>query len=351
MVSEAWRDLDPDEREKWEGMARRDKARYDVERAMYKGPWKVPANKRTPKDPSAPKRPMSAFLAFSNSRRAMVKRENPDATNAEISKRLSNMWKEAPDDLRQQYIDEEYEKRQQYKIAMADWRTKFEEEKRAERQVREEMALRAAEESEQSVYSRNADDNDSEDVAPRASYPFAEPDNYLTASSHTHQQHQQLLSSQNAASLYGMGALNPYFSSLNGFGGAFGPSLPPLGGSRLNDVEHQLAAYNQLGQLNSLFSESTTTAATVQQCFRAHIFSCFLFLGANFAPNAATLNQLGQGLSVYPQLDGGNEALAYDYNLGQLQGSAAAAQLRSQGQYPYGNPGSFPPGWNFRGNI
>jgi len=116
-------------------MARRDKARYDVERATYKGPWKVPANKRTPKDPTAPKRPMSAFLAFSNSRRAMVKRQNPDATNAEISKTLSNMWKEAPDDLRQKYIDEEYGKRQQYKASMSDWRKKNDEEKRVERQV------------------------------------------------------------------------------------------------------------------------------------------------------------------------------------------------------------------------
>ena len=58
MVSEAWRELNPEEKEVWEKKARKDKARYEVEKAMYKGPWKVPANKRTPKDPSAPKRPM-----------------------------------------------------------------------------------------------------------------------------------------------------------------------------------------------------------------------------------------------------------------------------------------------------
>ena len=61
----------------------KDKARYEVEKAMYKGPWKVPANRRTPKDPTAPKRPMSAFLAFSNKRRAALKRQHPDATNAD----------------------------------------------------------------------------------------------------------------------------------------------------------------------------------------------------------------------------------------------------------------------------
>jgi len=58
---------------------------------MYKGPWKVPANKRTPKDPSAPKRPMSAFLAFSNGRRADLKRQNPNATNSDLSKVSARM--------------------------------------------------------------------------------------------------------------------------------------------------------------------------------------------------------------------------------------------------------------------
>jgi hypothetical protein len=62
------------EKEVWDKRAQKDKARYEVEKAMYKGPWKIPANKRTPKDPAAPKRPMSAFLAFSNKRRAALKR-------------------------------------------------------------------------------------------------------------------------------------------------------------------------------------------------------------------------------------------------------------------------------------
>jgi hypothetical protein len=35
-----------------EEMARRDKRRYEVEKTMYTGPWKVPANKsRCQKDP------------------------------------------------------------------------------------------------------------------------------------------------------------------------------------------------------------------------------------------------------------------------------------------------------------
>ena len=145
LVSEAWREMPADEKEKWEEKARKDKARYEVEKAMYKGPWKIPANKRTPKDPTAPKRPMSAFLAFSNKRRAGLKREHPDATNSDLSKMLSKTWKEAPEELKKKYMDEEAQLRATYKVEMAKWRKKVAEEKKMERQEREAIAMQAAE--------------------------------------------------------------------------------------------------------------------------------------------------------------------------------------------------------------
>lgn len=137
--------MGPEEKESWEKKARKDKARYEVEKAMYKGPWKVPANKRTPKDPTAPKRPMSAFLAFSNKRRAGLKREHPDATNADLSKMLSKTWREAPDELRKKYMEEEAELRAHYKVEMAKWRKKVADEKKHERTEREAIAMQTAE--------------------------------------------------------------------------------------------------------------------------------------------------------------------------------------------------------------
>ena len=145
LVSEAWRELSPEDKEIWESKARKDKARYEVEKAMYKGPWKIPANKRTPKDPLAPKRPMSAFLAYSNKRRASLKRANPNASNADLSKMLSKTWKEEDDEVRRQYMDEEAELRANYKVEMAKWRKRVAEEKKAERKEREAMAMQAAE--------------------------------------------------------------------------------------------------------------------------------------------------------------------------------------------------------------
>jgi hypothetical protein len=134
-----------DEKENWEKKARKDKARYEVEKSMYKGPWKVQANKRTPKDPTAPKRPMSAFLAYSNKRRAGLKRENPDATNADLSKMLSKTWREIPDEQRKKYMEEEAALRATYKVAVAIWRKKVAEEKKIERTEREAVAMQAAE--------------------------------------------------------------------------------------------------------------------------------------------------------------------------------------------------------------
>lgn len=141
LVSQAWKDLSAEERGKWEEMARKDKMRYEVEKSMYTGPWKVPAKKLSQKDPSAPKRPMSAFLAFSHSKRAAVKAENATMNNAEISRVLAQMWKDAKEEEKKEFIDAEYELRQKYLSEIAVWREKTETELSEQRKQREEIAL------------------------------------------------------------------------------------------------------------------------------------------------------------------------------------------------------------------
>ena len=146
MVSQAWKALPEDEREKWEVMARQDKARYEMEKSMYTGPWKVPATKRVSKDPNAPKRPMSAFLSFSNSKRAYVKNKHKDAKNAEVSRILAQMWKDADAEEKKAFVDEEFALRQQYKIAMSEYKRQSEEELETKRKEREDEAMRAVRE-------------------------------------------------------------------------------------------------------------------------------------------------------------------------------------------------------------
>lgn len=138
-------------------MARQDKNRYDLEKARYTGPWRV-LKQRKAKDSNAPKRPMSAFLAFANSRRAEVKRQMPEADNGELSRALSKLWKDAPVEIRQQYIEEEKEKRKDYLVAIANWRIVDEEEKRVERLQNQQSMNRVVEEND-TGFMKDADDS------------------------------------------------------------------------------------------------------------------------------------------------------------------------------------------------
>lgn len=228
-------------------MARKDKTRYEVEKTMYSGPWKVPANKRTPKDPTAPKRPMSAFLAFSNSRRASIKRNQPDASNADISRALAAMWRHAPEDLRQTYINEEFAKRQEYKAAMLDWRKNFDEEKRLERQNREDLALRTAEARELTEFG-NAGGGYQQLAYPDRNYYSAVP--------------RSAPSSREVSEPYGALSAYPYYSSYgaSNLGGFPFSGVPPHEGQSLSqwrDFKH-LDASNNIHQqpLTSLMSKS-----------------------------------------------------------------------------------------------
>jgi hypothetical protein len=122
MVSDQWREMSLDDKEKWEEKARQDKARYLKQKEEYAGPWKVPADMKKPKDPTAPKKPTPAYFSFSNARRQAVKKENPTASNGEISKILSKMWKEADVETRGMHADKEKTERELYNKAVEEWK-------------------------------------------------------------------------------------------------------------------------------------------------------------------------------------------------------------------------------------
>jgi HMG (high mobility group) box len=116
-----WRSLTAEERAHWDNVAEQDKQRYMVEKAAYTGPWHV-SSKRSKKDPSAPKKPMTAFLQFSQERRRQVQEANPSKKNAEVSKLLGEMWKAASDDEKRPHVEKGKEDVEKHREAMADWR-------------------------------------------------------------------------------------------------------------------------------------------------------------------------------------------------------------------------------------
>lgn len=126
-----WKLLSPEDRRYWDDVAAKDKQRYLAEKASYVGPWQVPY-KRAKKDPSAPKRPMSAFLHFTKGRRSQIKSKNPDMKNTEVSKILGELWRKCTEEERKPYVETEKVERGKYKIAMSKWKEEQEERQKKE---------------------------------------------------------------------------------------------------------------------------------------------------------------------------------------------------------------------------
>jgi hypothetical protein len=150
IVAKTWKALSGRERALWDEEARKDKLRYVFilltwnmvgwnsqlsvthtlirclrryirEKSEYKGPWEQ-KKRRAKKNPLAPKRPMSAFLKYSQTRRAVVKRDNPELSNTDNSRLLGEMWRNASVVERAPYKEEEERERADYKERIKPWK-------------------------------------------------------------------------------------------------------------------------------------------------------------------------------------------------------------------------------------
>lgn len=120
--SNEWKKMSNQERSSWEEEARKDKLRFAKEKANLSGGWDI-TKRRAKKNPLAPKRPMSAFLKFSKTRRKIVKEENPHICNTDVSRLLGEMWRNADPSERHPYIEEEARERIIYKAKIAKFRS------------------------------------------------------------------------------------------------------------------------------------------------------------------------------------------------------------------------------------
>ena len=137
IIADAWKELSDDDRAYWDEEARNDKLRYVKEKAASKGPWEQP-KRRAKKHPLAPKRPMSAFLKYSQQRRKAAKAENPDMSNTDISRLLGEMWRNTDPEERRPFQEVEEKERAVYKAEIAKWRAD-------QARIERERTLRAAE--------------------------------------------------------------------------------------------------------------------------------------------------------------------------------------------------------------
>ena len=114
-AAEEWRLVSKEERAHWENVASKDRKRYNKERKDFEPSARKVRRK---KDPSAPKRPMSAFLMFAQTKRSLLQKENPDIPNADISRMLGEIWCKAGVDEKRPFLEREESERKLYKAKM-----------------------------------------------------------------------------------------------------------------------------------------------------------------------------------------------------------------------------------------
>ena len=138
--AQMWKNLTPEEKSHWDDVAAKDKERYEAEKEAYTGPWQV-SNKRQKKDKGSPKRPMSAFLHFSQTRRQAVKDDHPNMRNPEISRALGEVWRGMSQEEKRPFVEREKVEREKYKVAMAKWKSEADQ-RRAEEKKREKEEMK-----------------------------------------------------------------------------------------------------------------------------------------------------------------------------------------------------------------
>ena len=74
-----------------------------------------------------PQKPYPAYFQFANKRRLEMKEQHPGISSVEISKMLSDIWKNETEEFREKYSVEETKQRKEYKVAMEEYNRKIKE--------------------------------------------------------------------------------------------------------------------------------------------------------------------------------------------------------------------------------
>lgn len=119
-VSQTWKTLSARERAFWDGEARKDKRRFENETARF---WEV-VDAQDAGCLVPPKKPCSAFLEFSRTRRRELHRLNPGKDNGQISKLLSKEWRNLDPNVKRPFLEEYDRKIDKYKQEMLPFRDK-----------------------------------------------------------------------------------------------------------------------------------------------------------------------------------------------------------------------------------
>jgi len=107
LIAKKYKELDAEEREVYEDLARKDKKRYEKEMENYSPPKddrSLKGNKKKQKkDPNAPKKPLNAYNYFCQANRPKILEKNPNASFSEVSKMQSEAYKKLSSEQMKKY--------------------------------------------------------------------------------------------------------------------------------------------------------------------------------------------------------------------------------------------------------
>lgn len=107
-----WKQASDSEREKYQKMFELERVRYENEMTSYVPPAKEVQVKS--KDKSDLKKPMNAYVIFSQEARTQVKEQEPSLTFGEVTQRLATKWNNMSDSEKEKYNKLSREQRDVY---------------------------------------------------------------------------------------------------------------------------------------------------------------------------------------------------------------------------------------------
>lgn len=128
-LGELWGALPAAEKAPYEQKAKADKIRFKTEMESYVEPedsgdeadQEGDKKKKRKKDPNEPKRPLSAFLIYSNEVRAEVKKEHPNDKIGDIAKKIGLKWGALSDEEKKPYQVKQAGFKATYDVAKAEF--------------------------------------------------------------------------------------------------------------------------------------------------------------------------------------------------------------------------------------
>jgi len=123
--SEKWKTMAQNEKQRFFELAQKDAERYQQEIQSYGGGDDGGKKRKrgTKKDPNAPKRALSAFFCFSQTKRSEVNQAHPEWKVGQVAQELGRQWKDLTDVQKKEYEAMASRDKSRYEAEMLSYKT------------------------------------------------------------------------------------------------------------------------------------------------------------------------------------------------------------------------------------